>query len=104
MKLKPEQRVPIAEAQRRALEYLQGEFARGARYTKASSVAIEIWLDHQMTSQGAGAAASRILKSLERGGLVRWNSNRDDWGWIVTAEGRAALRKLVGPPTGEGDA
>lgn len=32
----------------------------------------------------AGAAATRILKHLERQGKVRWFSNGSHWGWKLT--------------------
>lgn len=51
---------------------------------KASQAAGAIWPGVQFHAQGAGAAASRILKQLERDGKVRWSSNGDDWGWILT--------------------
>lgn len=57
----------------------------------ANAIAIEIWPDHQMTSQGAGAAASRVLKGLQKDGLVRWDSNDDNWGYVITSAGRAAI-------------
>jgi len=44
----------------------------------ASQVADVIWPDHSMKPQGAGAAASRILKRLERHYLMRhrWWASR----------------------------
>lgn len=74
--------VPLEEAKRRALEYLQKS---GYPYQKASMVAGAIWPDTVFHSQGGGAAASRILKALEREGKVKWSSNgRKDWGWGAT--------------------
>ncbi len=66
------------EAKRRALAYL-----RGKKYVKASCVAGAIWPGVEFRAQGAGAAASRILKALEKDGLVKWSSASDssDWGW-----------------------
>ena len=83
MKLHPEQRVSIEEAQRRALSALSDR-----ETTVASWVANTIWPGHKMTGQGAGAAASRILKRLEKQGLVRWTSRDGRWGWIRTAQAR----------------
>ena len=60
MKLKPQQRVPIELAELRALQALQ------PTPVPASYVADRIWPDHKMAPQGAGAAASRILKRLEK--------------------------------------
>lgn len=79
MKLKPEQRVPMPVAEARALRAL-------TRYpVPASSIAAHIWPGHQMRAQGAGAAASRVLKRLERQGRARWTANDHSWGWIRTA-------------------
>ena len=64
----------------------RGEFA------KANCVALAIWPSHQMTAHGAGAAASRILKRMEKDGLVRWGSDARDWGYIITAKGREQVR------------
>lgn len=72
--------VPLAECKRRALEYLK---THRREYSKASCVAGAIWPDAEFHAQGAGAAASRILKHLERDGLVCWSSNDHDWGWTV---------------------
>jgi hypothetical protein len=70
-------RVPLEECKRRALKYLRGQ----TRLVKASSVAGAIWPDAVFHAQGAGAAASRILKHLERARLVYWESRNGDWGW-----------------------
>jgi hypothetical protein len=51
----------------------------------ASSIATHIWPGHRMKAQGAGAAASRVLKRLERQGRARWTANNHCWGWIRTA-------------------
>lgn len=77
MKLNPEQRVSIEEAERRALSAMSDRLP-----TVASWIANTIWPGHEMTGQGAGAAASRILKRLEKRGLVRWTSRDGRWGWI----------------------
>lgn len=78
-KLKPEMRVNYETAKNRALRDLRTD-----QTCFANSVAIAIWPDHQMTSQGAGAAASRILKRMEKEGLCRWKSTPVTWGWIKT--------------------
>ncbi len=90
MKLKPEQRVPLLEAKRRVLDYLVKELKRGDDCIAASAIAVAIWPDNQMTGQGAGAAASRILKRMD--GLVYWASyeNQTRWGWRLTPDGRRA--------------
>lgn len=74
MKLKPAQRVTAETAESRALTFLS------SRPVYASEVADVIWPDHSMRAQGAGAAASRILKRLENRGLCRWHIR----GWIRT--------------------
>ena len=86
MKLKPAQRVDLPTARARALRYLA--IQPRLSLVPANCVAIEIWPDHQMTSQGAGAAASRILKGLEKDGLIRWDSNGQNWGYVITQAGR----------------
>lgn len=48
----------------------------------ANGVANKIWPDHSMRSQGAGGAASRVLKRLEKQGKARWTINAGRWGWI----------------------
>lgn len=64
-------------------------------------VAHGIWPDTEFSAQGAGGAASRILKSLEKDGMVIWTLERfsggglRDWGWQITAKGRAALREMA---------
>ena len=67
MKLKPHQRVPLDVAEARALSALSED-----RPLPAQWVADAIWPDHQMKPQGAGAAASRIMKRLEKRGLCHW--------------------------------
>lgn len=80
------QRVDYEKAKHRALAYLLGRDRR--ELVKANAVAIVIWPDHQMTSQGAGAAASRILKRIEKEGLCKWDSDGHDWGYRLTNKGR----------------
>lgn len=50
----------------------------------AASVADAIWPGHTMHRQGAGGAASRILKRMEDEGLAKWTSTSDFWGWVKT--------------------
>jgi hypothetical protein len=80
VKLKADQRLKAEIAESRALGFLS------ARPVYASQVADVIWPDHAMKPQGAGAAASRILKRLERRGLCRWHRV----GWIRTGSQAAA--------------
>lgn len=83
--------VPLAEARRRALAYLvkQG----GYLYVKANCIGYAIWPGVDMTSQGAGAAASRILKGMEKDGLVKYSSSHLKWGYGLTARGRTEAAK-----------
>ena len=80
MKLKPHQRVPIATAEIRALQALL------KTPLPASYVAAWIWPDHKMKPQGAGAAASRVLKRLEAQGCARWVSDGVRWGWVKSMD------------------
>ena len=80
MKLRAHQRVSLLVAKERAIEALDDRHPRNA-----ATIAAAIWPDHEMTAQGAGAAASRILKVLEKEGLARWScslvGNHYVWGW-----------------------
>jgi hypothetical protein len=51
----------------------------------ASSLAEDIWPGNAMHPQGAGGAASRILKRMESEGLVRWTNNGNTWGWVLSS-------------------
>lgn len=76
MKLRAAHRVRMDEAESRALAALKkGELL------PASYIASFIWPDHSMKPQGAGAAASRILKRLSTQGKARWRSRDGRWGW-----------------------
>jgi hypothetical protein len=72
-------RVDYETAKQRALAVLDTRY-----HSFANSVAGAIWPNHEMKSQGAGAAASRILKRMEKEGLVSWSSNDHTWGWLKT--------------------
>lgn len=78
MKLQPEQRVAADLAEKRALSALS------KNPVPASCVADRIWPGHDMKPQGAGAAASRILKRLEKQGRARWTCNSFNWGWVAS--------------------
>lgn len=79
MRLKDHQRVDMDTAKKRALSALSHD------PLPASCVADAIWPDHQMRAQGAGAAASRILKQLERDGKAHWIARTEfRWGWVKT--------------------
>lgn len=91
--------VPIAEAKARALAYLHSHaIGFSAKPVPAAWVARAIWPNHKMKSQGAGAAASRVLKHLERDGLAKWSSNRNGWGWCALgkppSEAERALKRI----------
>lgn len=81
--------VPLHECRIRALQYLRDY---QGRYTKASGVACKIWPGVRFTSQGAGAAASRILRNLQNDGLVKWVRDDSDWGYAITSLGRVYLQ------------
>jgi len=76
----------MPEAKKRVLAFLRKS---NVKIHKASAFASIIWPDVEFTSQGGGAAASRILKALEKDGLVKWISvgsraSRDqNWGWTL---------------------
>jgi hypothetical protein len=72
--------IPLAECKRRALVFLLSRDRR--EYVKASQVAGAIW-GHGvfLRTQGAGAAASRVLKAMQLEGTARWCSNGEDWGY-----------------------
>ena len=89
MKLRPHQRVSYETARERALAFL----ATQNYPIVASAIGTEIWPDNDMTAQGLGAAASRILHRMKEEGLVYWtfiefhDSNRQ-WGYKITPHGR----------------
>ena len=68
--------VELGEAQIRAVKAL---CFKGP--TMANVIADEIWPNHKMTSQGAGGAASRVLKSLEQ--KVDWFA-KSAWDGLLT--------------------
>ncbi len=77
--------VSLAVAKERALAYLREQTLNRTRSCPASWVAGAIWPGHRMSPQGAGLAASRVLKALESDGLARWTSRRTSCGggWIA---------------------
>jgi hypothetical protein len=79
--------VPYEEAKRRALVYLRGR----SGLVPASWVAEAIWPKTRwIRSQGAGGAALRILKRMEKEGLAEWwvGEKRSSWGWRITPKGK----------------
>lgn len=71
--------VPYAVAKKRALTALTNT------PRPAASIADVIWPDNTMHAQGAGGAASRILKRMEAEGLAKWTSTSGPhrhWGWV----------------------
>lgn len=79
MKLKPEHRVTYEAAKAAALTAMN----TAAYPVPASWIAQFIWPFHEMKAQGAGAAASRILKRMEAEKLCRWASIGHHWGWVL---------------------
>jgi hypothetical protein len=77
LKYSKQPRVPLAVAKERALACLR----TAGGLLPAHWVAAAIWPDHKMHSQGAGGAATRILKRLEKEGLARWDCDGRSWGW-----------------------
>lgn len=82
------EKVPLEECKRRALEFGRTLNPGDQRGTAAASEFAEaIWPGHKMKPQGAGAAATRILKHLEAEGRAGWISHyergesRSRWGW-----------------------
>lgn len=75
--------VPYEEAKRRVISYLRTR----RETTPAAWIAEEIWPGNKMRSQGAGGAASRILRLMSKEGLVEWSititpmGKRLGWGW-----------------------
>lgn len=68
--------VPYEEAKRRALTVLTSE------PRPAATIADVIWPDNKMKAQGAGGAASRILRRMQDEGLAKWTSTDRRWGWV----------------------
>ena len=72
--------VSLEECKRRA-----GEYGRAQQEPMpASSFADAIWPGHRMKPQGAGLAASRVLKEMEKSGRAGWVSRLTaghQWGW-----------------------
>ena len=70
-------RVDVATARRRVLRFLESH--KGL--ANPSRLADSIWPEHQMNPQGAGGAASRILRPMEAEGLICYAWDRDaQWG------------------------
>jgi hypothetical protein len=82
VKLDDDQRVSYLEAKGRVMGVL---LIQKGRPMLASWIANIIWPKHKMKPQGAGAAAVRILKRMEREGLVKWkwNTRTDEHGWVL---------------------
>ena len=73
--------VPMQECQRRA------HAALTTRPTPASAIANAIWPQTEWrAAQGAGAAASRVLKAMSKVGLAHWTVRGEGagrtWGWV----------------------
>lgn len=86
MKLESNQRVDYETAKQRATKF----FRRYPGLHAPSTVATAIWPDARFKGQGAGGAASRILRRMADEGLVKWRcrstlSGIQDWGWELVA-------------------
>lgn len=86
------QAVSITECRLRALHYLASLDRRVL--TPANPVGNCIWPDTAWTSQGMGGAASRILRGLQKDGLVDWVVDGERWGYRITQAGRGSLAHL----------
>jgi hypothetical protein len=59
---------------------LQFENAHPHQIHRAATLAEVIWPDEKFrAAQGAGAAASRVLKRLG----CQWDGNKSNWGWRI---------------------
>ena len=72
--VRPEQRVSLEEAERRALDSLDRD-----RGTRPSVVADAIWPGHTMKPQGAALAAGKILGRLLQRGLAGYAGKGAGW-------------------------
>lgn len=89
--------VPMETCKQRALLYLSRYRVR--ELIRPAAVAQAIWPDAQFRAQGAGAAASRILRKLIAEELAVWSSSDNgvskDWGYRLTAAGRVEADRLA---------
>lgn len=87
LKYSKQSRVSLAVAKERALVVLKDNLGHPL---PAHCIADEIWLEHNMKSQGAGGAASRVLNRLKREGRAHWGVVGDrpyiNWGWMLGPE------------------
>lgn len=90
--------VPLVECKARCLRYMKERNFRKRNLMKANQAAEAIWPGVEFTSQGGGAAASRILKHLERDGQVHWTSSATDWGWALGPSSAHAADAERNPP------
>jgi len=68
--------LPVAEMRLRAYRVTHGQGPH-----RAATLADVIWPDVKfLAAQGAGAAASRVLKALG----CHWGSDQYNWGWMLT--------------------
>jgi hypothetical protein len=83
--------VPLEECKRRALLHLAKIDIRSLE--SAAFIAQSIWPDAKfLTGQGAGAAASRILRKMKDDGTAVWTSTDQNWGYKLTSKGRALAK------------
>ena len=79
MKLRACEKISYEDAKQRILKRGPGWDGLYA----ANHWACVIWPGNDMTSQGAGGAASRILKRMQAEGLAEWDSTSMGSGWRI---------------------
>lgn len=77
MRLEKHMRISMDEAEGRALKYLKFD-----QPTTPAMVAGAIWPGHHMVAQGAGFAASKVLRRLQDQGFAGYRATRYSWGWV----------------------
>lgn len=85
--------VPLDECKLRCVSAMQQK--PSGTIFRASQLAYYIWPGTNFKAQGAGAAASRILRRLQTENIVKFVGDRENWGYALT--GRALT-----PPDGKG--
>jgi hypothetical protein len=69
------------------------------RLASTSSLGHAVWPDTTFHAQGAAFAVGKILRGLQDDGFVKWKRTgrssweADDWGYIITDQGRVWLEK-----------
>lgn len=92
---KTKEHVSLPEAKRRALAFMK-KHSDGLdhRLFAPSQIGCAIWPTATYRGQGAGLAGVRILKLMQKDGLVgyRWNGTRH--GWYITSYGLHHLAEM----------